>query len=60
MLLVRINKKETIILVMSILNLTFFFFNFQEFGGNVSSKAITDFIDAGGNVLIAASTQLSI
>lgn len=33
--------------------------NVVEFGGNVSSKAITDFIDAGGNVLIAASTQLT-
>jgi oligosaccharyltransferase complex subunit beta len=34
--------------------------NVVEFGGNVSSKTIVDFIDAGGNVLIAASTQLSI
>jgi len=33
--------------------------NVVEFGGNVSSKTIVDFIDAGGNVLIAASTQLS-
>lgn len=33
--------------------------NVVEFGGNVSSKAITDFIDAGGNVLISASTQLT-
>lgn len=33
--------------------------NVVEFGGNVSSKVITDFIDAGGNVLIAASSQLT-
>jgi oligosaccharyltransferase complex subunit beta len=33
--------------------------NVVEFGGNVSSKAIIDFIDAGGNVLIAASSQLT-
>ena len=30
-----------------------------EFGGNVSSKSIVDFIDAGGNVLLAANSQLS-
>ena len=30
-----------------------------EFGGNVSTKSIVDFIDAGGNVLVAANSQLS-
>jgi oligosaccharyltransferase complex subunit beta len=33
--------------------------NVVEFGGNVSSKSVIDFIDAGGNVLIAASSQLT-
>jgi len=33
--------------------------NVVEFGGNVSSKAIVDFIDAGGNVLVAANSQIS-
>lgn len=33
--------------------------NNKEFGGNVSSKTIVDFIDAGGNVLVAANSQLS-
>ena len=31
-----------------------------EFGGNVSSKAIVDFIDAGGNVLVATNAQIGI
>jgi len=33
--------------------------NVVEFGGNVTSKTIVDFIDAGGNVLVAASSQLT-
>lgn len=33
--------------------------NVVEFGGNVSTKSIIDFIDAGGNVLVAANSQLS-
>jgi len=33
--------------------------NVVEFGGNVSSKSIVDFIDAGGNVLVAANSQLT-
>ncbi|GIY67565.1 dolichyl-diphosphooligosaccharide--protein glycosyltransferase 48 kDa subunit [Caerostris darwini] len=30
----------------------------EEFGGNLNVKAITDFIDAGGNVLIGASSHV--
>ncbi|PRD21309.1 UNVERIFIED_CONTAM: ddost [Trichonephila clavipes] len=30
----------------------------EEFGGNLNVKAITDFIDAGGNVLIGASSSV--
>ncbi|GBM62824.1 Dolichyl-diphosphooligosaccharide--protein glycosyltransferase subunit [Araneus ventricosus] len=30
----------------------------EEFGGNLNVKAITDFIDAGGNVLIGASSNV--
>lgn len=29
-----------------------------EFGGNISSKAIVEFIDAGGNVLVAANSDI--
>lgn len=32
--------------------------NVVEFGGNVSTKSIVDFIDAGGDILVAASSQL--
>lgn len=31
---------------------------FLEFGGNLNVKAITDFIDAGGNVLVGASSNV--
>lgn len=31
---------------------------FEEFGGSISVKEITAFIDDGGNVLIAAGTQI--
>lgn len=30
----------------------------EEFGGNLNVKAITDFIDAGGNVLVGASSNV--
>lgn len=33
--------------------------NVVEFGGNVTSKSIIDFIDDGGNVLVAASSQIT-
>lgn len=33
--------------------------NVVEFGGNVTTKSIIDFIDEGGNVLVAASSQLT-
>jgi oligosaccharyltransferase complex subunit beta len=33
--------------------------NVVEFGGNMSTKSVIDFIDAGGNVLVAANSQLS-
>lgn len=33
--------------------------NVVEFGGSVSTKAVVDFVDAGGNVLVAANSQLS-
>ncbi len=33
--------------------------NVVEFGGSLSTKSIIDFIDAGGNVLVAANSQLS-
>lgn len=33
--------------------------NVVEFGGNISTKSVIDFIDAGGNVLIAANSQLT-
>jgi len=33
--------------------------NVVEFGGSVSTKAVVDFIDAGGNVLVGANSQLS-
>jgi oligosaccharyltransferase complex subunit beta len=33
--------------------------NVVEFGGNITTKSIIDFIDAGGNVLVAASPQLT-
>ncbi len=33
--------------------------NVVEFGGRVSTKAVVDFIDAGGNVLVGANSQLS-
>jgi len=32
--------------------------NVVEFGGNVTTKSIIDFIDAGGNVLVAANSQI--
>jgi hypothetical protein len=32
---------------------------FVEFGGNISTKSVIDFIDAGNNVLIAAAADLS-
>lgn len=32
--------------------------NFLEFGGNLNVQAITDFIDAGGNVLVGASSNV--
>lgn len=32
--------------------------NVVEFGGSVNVKAVIDFVDAGGNVLVAASSQL--
>ncbi len=30
-----------------------------EFGGSVTTKALIDFVDAGGNVLVGANSQLS-
>lgn len=33
--------------------------NVIEFGGSVTTKSVIDFIDAGGNVLVAANSQLS-
>lgn len=33
--------------------------NVVEFGGTVTTKAVIDFVDAGGNVLVAANSQLS-
>lgn len=43
--------------------LFFFFLNskilFKEFGGNITTKSVVDFIDAGGNVVVAASSQLA-
>ncbi len=33
--------------------------NVIEFGGSLSTKAVVDFIDAGGNVLVGANSQLS-
>jgi len=32
--------------------------NIKEFGGNVNVQAITDFIDNGGNVLVAANSNV--
>lgn len=32
--------------------------NVVEFGGSVTVKSVIDFVDAGGNVLVAASSQL--
>jgi oligosaccharyltransferase complex subunit beta len=40
-------------------NLVLFSPSVAEFGGNISSKAIIDFIDAGGNVLVAANSDIS-
>ena len=39
-------------------NLIIFSPGVEEFGGGVSVQAITEFIDAGGNVLVAASTTV--
>jgi oligosaccharyltransferase complex subunit beta len=33
--------------------------NVVEFGGNMSTKSVVDFIDAGGNVLVAGSSEMS-
>lgn len=33
--------------------------NVAEFGGNITTKSVVDFIDAGGNVLVAANSQLA-
>jgi len=33
--------------------------NIVEFGGSISTKSVIDFIDAGGNVLVAADNQLT-
>jgi oligosaccharyltransferase complex subunit beta len=33
--------------------------NVVEFGGNVTTKSIIDFIDAGGNVLVAANSEIT-
>lgn len=33
--------------------------NVAEFGGNVSTKAIVDFVDAGGNLLVAVNSQIN-
>jgi oligosaccharyltransferase complex subunit beta len=33
--------------------------NVVEFGGNLTTKSVVDFIDAGGNVLVAANSELS-
>lgn len=40
-------------------NLIIFAPSVEEFGGSLSLEAITDFIDGGGNVLIAANTDVS-
>lgn len=44
------------------INMSYFIFNllfvFLEFGGNLNVQAITDFIDAGGNVLVGASSNV--
>lgn len=40
-------------------HLVLFCSNVLEFGGSVSTKTIVDFIDAGGNVLVGANSQLS-
>ena len=34
------------------------FFLILEFGGSLNVRAITDFIDGGGNVLVAASPSI--
>lgn len=34
------------------------FFFFAEFGGSLNVRAITDFIDGGGNVLVATSSAI--
>lgn len=39
-------------------NLIIFAPSVEEFGGNIDVKAITDFIDNGGNVLVAASSEI--
>lgn len=35
-----------------------FFFLYVEFGGSLDVAAITNFIDGGGNVLVAASSDI--
>jgi hypothetical protein len=35
-----------------------FFILFPEFGGSIDVAAITNFIDGGGNVLVAASSDI--
>ena len=39
-------------------SLTLFRIFFSEFGGSVNTAAVTSFIDGGGNVLIAANSNV--
>jgi len=39
-------------------NLILFSPSVEEFGGSLNVRAITDFIDGGGNVLVAASSSI--
>lgn len=39
-------------------NVDFFQIQFEEFGGRLDAEALTQFVDAGGNVLVAGSTVI--
>ena len=39
-------------------NNNYLFFVILEFGGSLNVRAITDFIDGGGNVLVATSSSI--
>ena len=44
--------------LMRIVVLFLHFFLISEFGGSLNVRAITDFIDGGGNVLVATSSAI--